>query len=32
MKGKDLFSNIQEAREHISRLKKEASLLEGTPQ
>lgn len=32
MKGKDLFSNIQEAREHITRLKKEAELLESTPQ
>ncbi len=32
MKGKDLFSNIQEARDHITRLKKEAELLESTPQ
>jgi hypothetical protein len=32
MKGKDLFSNIQEAREHITRLKKEAEMLESTPQ
>ena len=28
MKGKDLLTNIQEARENITRLKREASLLE----
>lgn len=32
MKGKDLFTNIQEAREHINRLKKEAEQLELSPQ